>query len=36
MLVGSAALLAFGLRRSHMAEVERELAQTGGAVVVGA
>jgi hypothetical protein len=36
MLGGAAALLAFGLRRAHMAEVERELAQTGGAVVVGA
>jgi EmrB/QacA subfamily drug resistance transporter len=35
MLGGAAALLAFGLRRAHMAEVERELAQTGGAVVVG-
>jgi EmrB/QacA subfamily drug resistance transporter len=35
MLAGAAGLLAFGLRRSHMAEVERELAQTGGAMPVG-
>jgi EmrB/QacA subfamily drug resistance transporter len=36
MLAGAAGLLAFGLRRTHMAEVERELDQTGGAVPVGA
>jgi EmrB/QacA subfamily drug resistance transporter len=35
MLTTAAALLAFGLRRSHMAEVDRELEATGGAMPAG-
>jgi EmrB/QacA subfamily drug resistance transporter len=36
MLALASGLLAFGLRKSHMAEVERELEATGGAIPVGA